>query len=227
MHATLFDLAGLAIVGWVPLIFFPKWRGSRRLAESAFFPIYIGVLYAFGVGALLMERGGGFVADFGTSEGVARLLADAPIAWVAWLHILAFDQVVGIWIYRENMRRRWVSMPVQSVILFLTLMFGPIGFLAWTAIRAGKLGTGAFLGTEPADRRGVGSQADSRDARLPTLRDSAAAYRDDRGLTTTALIGVALGAIAGGRPRLVDGVQEPETLTSIVVLPRRRKNARC
>lgn len=51
---------------------------------------------AFGVGALLMERGPGFIADFGTAEGVARLLTSEEIAWVAWLHILAFDQVIGL-----------------------------------------------------------------------------------------------------------------------------------
>ena len=96
MYLNLFQLASLAIVGWIPLIFFPTWRGTRRLAESAFFPIYIAVLYAFGVGALLMQVGPGFIADFGTAEGVARLLARQEIAWIAWLHILAFDQVIGL-----------------------------------------------------------------------------------------------------------------------------------
>jgi hypothetical protein len=43
-----------------------------------------------------MERGPGFIADFGTAEGVARLLTSEEIAWVAWLHILAFDQVIGL-----------------------------------------------------------------------------------------------------------------------------------
>jgi hypothetical protein len=57
MYANLFRLASLGIIGWIPLIFAPTWSGSRRLAESAFFPIYISVLYAFGVGALLMEGG--------------------------------------------------------------------------------------------------------------------------------------------------------------------------
>jgi hypothetical protein len=55
-HATLFQLSSLALIGWVLLIFFPTWRVSRRLADSQFFPIFISVFYAFGVGALLMER---------------------------------------------------------------------------------------------------------------------------------------------------------------------------
>ena len=204
-YAVLFQLSSLAIAGWIVLIFFPTWRGSRRLAASQFFPIYISVFYAFGVGALLMERGPGFIADFGTDAGVARLLAQPEIAWVAWLHILAFDQVIGLMIYRENMRHRYVPVPVQSALLFLTLMFGPLGYLAWMLIRAGKLGSRAFA-IEPADasepvnrlRQGYGGQeAGPRDA-VPSLTEIANVYREERGVTITALSGVALGAILLG-----------------------------
>jgi hypothetical protein len=194
MYANLFQLASLAIVGWIPLIAFPTWSGSRRLAGSAFFPIYIAVLYAFGVGALLMQLGPGFVADFGTAEGVARLLARQEIAWVAWLHILAFDQVIGLLIYRENMRRRYVPMPVQSALLFLTLMFGPLGYAAFAAIRVAKLGTRAF--GEDDDREPSASPAlGAPDDAPPTVAQIAAAFREERGVTLTALAGIALGGL--------------------------------
>jgi hypothetical protein len=193
VYANLFQLASLAIVGWIPLIFLPTWSGSRRLAESAFFPIYISVLYAFGVGALLMELGPGFVADFGTAEGVARLLARQEIAWIAWLHILAFDQVIGLLIYRENMRRRYVPIPVQSLLLFLTLMFGPLGFLAFAALRVARLGTAAFGADEDIAReRAPAAGADTP----PTIPQILARYREERGVTAVALAGILLGGIA-------------------------------
>lgn len=203
-YAILFQLSSLAIVGWIALILFPTWRGSRRLAASQFFPIYISVFYAFGVGALLMERGPGFIADFGTDVGVARLLAQPEIAWVAWLHILAFDQVIGLMIYRENRRHRYVPVPVQSALLFLTLMFGPLGYLAWMLIRVGKLGSGAFA-LEPAKvgphdnivTAGPDKTAGPLD-QVPSLTQIANVYREERGLTITALSGVALGAILLG-----------------------------
>jgi hypothetical protein len=195
MYSNLFQLASLAIVGWIPLIFFPTWSGSRRLAESAFFPIYISVLYAFGVGALLMELGPGFMADFGTAEGVARLLARQEIAWVAWLHILAFDQVIGLLIYRENMLRRYVPIPLQSLLLFLTLMFGPLGFLAFAAIRVARLGTRAF-GDGEESRRQPAPLTPVADTPPPTIPQILAAYREERGVTAVALAGIALGGIA-------------------------------
>lgn len=196
MYLNLFQLASLAIVGWILLIVFPTWRGTRGLAGSAFFPIYIAVLYAFGIGALLMELGPGFIADFGTAEGVARLLARQEIAWVAWLHILAFDQVIGLAIYRENMRRRYVPVPVQSVLLFLTLMFGPLGYLAFLLIRVGRLGTAAFgAGEEGRPERTDAGAATGADV-PPALSLIAGAYREERGLTAAALLGVGLGVLS-------------------------------
>lgn len=63
---------------------------------------------------------------------MVRLLANADAALVVWIHILVFDQLVGVFIYRDNMRERVAPLPVQSAILFLTLMFGPAGFLVYT-----------------------------------------------------------------------------------------------
>jgi hypothetical protein len=194
MYFNLFQLASLAVIGWILLIFFPTWRGSRRLADSAFFPIFIAVLYAFGIGALLMELGPGFIADFGTAEGVARLLARREIAWIAWLHILAFDQVVGLWIYRENMRRRYVPVPVQSLLLFLTFMFGPVGYLVFVAIRAARLGRGAF-GPEPEDMREPARPTRAASETVPTIRQILASFVEERWVTAVALAGVALGLV--------------------------------
>ena len=195
MYLNLFNLAGLAIVGYIPLIFAPTWRGTRRLAESAFFPIYIAVLYAFGVAALLMQLGPGFISDFGSAGGVIRLLARPDIALVAWLHILAFDQVIAIAIYRENMRHRYVPLLGQSALLFLTLMFGPLGYLAFQLVRIARRGTGAFRSDEEISVRGSVSETPVS-GRAPTIRQIVAAYREERGLTATALFGIALGIVA-------------------------------
>ena len=45
MYRTLFSLAGLAIVAWLPLILIPRWKWTRRLAETVVFPFYLSVLY--------------------------------------------------------------------------------------------------------------------------------------------------------------------------------------
>ena len=138
MYETLFEVAGFALPAWIVLIFLPTWRVTRWLAKSALFPVLISIIYLVGIAAIVGESGAGFMRDFGSAEGVTRLLARQDIAIVAWIHILAFDQLVGLFIYRDNMHHRYVPLVVQSIILFLTLMLGPIGFLSYYLIRAAR-----------------------------------------------------------------------------------------
>lgn len=142
MYLTLFKLAGFAAPAWALLIFLPTWRGTRWLARSAIVPALLCVLYVIGIVAQISASGLGFMREFGTAEGVARLLSNPDIAIVAWIHFLAFDQLVGIFIYRDNMHHRYVPIPLQSLILFFTFMLGPVGFLSYylaRAIRSGSL----------------------------------------------------------------------------------------
>ena len=142
MYRTLFDLAGLGIVAWLLLILLPTWRVTRWLAETAVFPVFLSALDAVGITVVLREMGPGIMRDFGNADGVLALLRTDGLALVAWIHILAFDQLVGLLIYRDNMRHRFVPTPVQSVILFLTLMFGPVGFLAYYVARVSNRRSG-------------------------------------------------------------------------------------
>jgi ABA DEFICIENT 4-like len=135
MYQLLFNLAGFAIVGWVLMIFFPAWSVTRWIARSAVFPIYLAALYLVGVVPLLLAMGLGTIREFGSADGVVRLLSQPAAALVIWIHVLAFDQLTGLFIYRDNMRERVVPMPVQSIILVLTLMFGPAGFLLYYVLR--------------------------------------------------------------------------------------------
>ncbi len=142
LYLTLFKLAGFAAPAWALLIFLPTWRGTRWVARSAIVPALLCLLYVIGIVALISASGFGFMRDFGSAEGVTRLLSQQNIAIVAWIHFLAFDQLVGIFIYRDNMHHRYVPIPVQSVILFFTFMLGPVGFLAYylaRLIRSGSL----------------------------------------------------------------------------------------
>jgi Domain of unknown function (DUF4281) len=117
------------------------WRGTRALVRSGIVPALVAVLYVIGIVSLIRHNGFGFIREFGTADGVATLLAQRDIALVAWIHFLAFDQLVGIFIYRDNTHHRYVPIPVQSVILFLTFMLGPVGFVSYYVIRWARAGS--------------------------------------------------------------------------------------
>ena len=196
MYIVLFNLAGYALFAWLLLIVLPPWKVTRWIAETAVFPVFISVLYVVGIVSVMMRTGMGIMADFGTAEGVTRLLANPDIALVAWIHILAFDQLVGLMIYRENMQHRYVPLPVQSVLLLGTLMFGPVGFLTYYVLRAWSRSRRAAHGqpaeTEPSVGRVPAAGGIALAARTAAA-GALAVLRRERALTATALLGIVLG----------------------------------
>ncbi|GFN33980.1 ABA4-like family protein [Paenibacillus xylaniclasticus] len=131
----LFSMNGIAMLGWLLMIVLPKWRLTRLVANTAIFPIYLALLYTIGMITVIAEGGLGFVNDFGSSDGVVRLLSDPDFALLVWLHLLCFDQSIGLYVYRDNMVHHYVTLLVQSVLLCSILMFGPFGFLCYLVIR--------------------------------------------------------------------------------------------
>jgi hypothetical protein len=150
MYPTLFELAGIAILGWALLIFLPGWKVTRWFGQTAAFPIYLSVLYLVGIIPLVVAAGPGIIRDFGSMQGVLGLLEDPDVALIAWIHILAFDHLIGVLIYRDNMRHRFVPLPLQSVVLFFTLMLGPVGFVSYWVLRRLRKGRGDGEGAEGA-----------------------------------------------------------------------------
>ena len=53
---------------------------------------------------------------------------------IGWTHYLAFDLFTGMWIARDADNKGF-SRVVQFPFLFLTLMVGPVGLLAWLIVR--------------------------------------------------------------------------------------------
>jgi len=63
-----------------------------------------------------------------TLPGIAAAFSQQELAFLAWVHFLAFDLFVGRWVYldgREKGRSVWLMAP----ILVLTLMMGPLEVL--------------------------------------------------------------------------------------------------
>nr|WP_296125945.1 abscisic acid-deficient protein Aba4 family protein [Pseudomonas sp. Ga0074129] len=75
-------------------------------------------------------------ARFFSLGGVLSLLRQPTAALAAWVHILAFDLMVGLYIRHEGAIAgisHWALLPCYV----LTLMFGPLGLLTFLALRWG------------------------------------------------------------------------------------------
>ncbi len=110
----------LALVGWLPLVFAPRWRWSVPAARGlvcGFCLCYVVVL-----GLHWGEGEGGF----DTLDNVAKLFSNQWVLTGGWIHYLAFDLFCGSWIVAEGKRRGlalWRVIPC----LPLTFLFGPAG----------------------------------------------------------------------------------------------------
>jgi ABA4-like protein len=134
-----FGLANLAATaGWAALVLLPR---SRVLLDALRCGL-IGALslaYAGLVMVYLADAGGGF----GSIAGVRTLFASDPVLIAGWVHYLAFDLFVGLWI-AEQADALGLSRWLQAPILLATFMLGPLGLLVFLLWK-GAYGASALL----------------------------------------------------------------------------------
>lgn len=129
---TFFSAAGAAAtVGWLALAVAPvRWQRAVRVITIVI-AVSIAMLYSGLIGASWVQAEGGF----GSLSEVARLFEHPGVLLAGWVHYLAFDLLVGLWEREEAARiglSRWALVPC----LALTFLLGPLGWLAFLALRA-------------------------------------------------------------------------------------------
>jgi hypothetical protein len=131
---TLFSLSStLALAGWVALLasrFLPVL--AQRISALAI-PLLLSVAYA----GLVLAFWRGAEGGFDTLDNVMRLFTAKEIALAGWIHYLAFDLFVGAWEMRVAERER-ISFFLVIPCLALTFLFGPAGFLLFSAVRLAR-----------------------------------------------------------------------------------------
>ncbi|MEM9670271.1 MAG: ABA4-like family protein [Pseudomonadota bacterium] len=131
---TLFSLSSnLAIVGWLALALVPRRGEILYRVTGLLIPCLLAIIY----GALMLTNfAGAEGGGYGSLVQVRALFSKDDILLAGWVHYLAFDLAVGTWIAKQA-AIAGISHLIQIPILLLTLMFGPVGLLAFTLTRAG------------------------------------------------------------------------------------------
>lgn len=131
-----FSLANItAMPMWLLMILLPKWKVTRFLIDFKVIPLLLSVLYAIYIFQAILTGGG---MDFGSLASVMALFTEENAVLAGWVHYLAFDLIVGMWMLDQNKTLR-IHQAVMAPCLFGTFMLGPIGFLLFMIIRATKL----------------------------------------------------------------------------------------
>ncbi len=129
----LFGLASdLALAGWVAVVFLPRRAWLNQLIRIGAVGV-LSVLYSSLVFVYFFRvKGGGF----DSLAAVRTLFESDPVLVAGWIHYLAFDLFIGVWI-AERLDGVGLSRFLQAPILAATFMFGPLGLLL--ALAAGLI----------------------------------------------------------------------------------------
>jgi hypothetical protein len=133
--SDIFSIANAtAMPMWILMIFLPKWKVTRFLIDYRVIPLTLSIIYAIYI-TKAMQIGG---LDFGSLESVMALFTEENAVVAGWVHYLAFDLLVGMWIVNQN-RELNIHPIIIAPCLLGTFMLGPIGFLLFMIIRAFKI----------------------------------------------------------------------------------------
>ena len=126
----------LAMAGWIILALgvILKRDWLRDVVAGTYIPVAISAAYAI----LIVFFFAGAEGGFDTLANVQKLFTSPWAALAGWIHYLAFDLFMGARIARgleEQGLPRWPLV----LLLPLTFLFGPIGYLAFEIIKATNL----------------------------------------------------------------------------------------
>ena len=133
--SQVFSFANMLVMPmWLLMIFLPKWKVTRFLTDYKVIPIVLSVVYAIYI--ILAIKIGGWM-DFGSLSSVMALFTEENAVLAGWVHYLAFDLLVGMWMLEQN-RQLQIHPVLMAPCLLGAFMFGPIGFLLFMIIKSVK-----------------------------------------------------------------------------------------
>lgn len=133
--SQVFSIAGaITFPMWILMVTIPNWKVTQFLMQKRVIPIILSILYFFYVVQELFSSG---MMDFGTLASVMKIFTKESAVLAGWLHYLAFDLLIGIWMLEQN-KTIQISSLVMLPCLLGTFMFGPFGFLLFTIIKTIK-----------------------------------------------------------------------------------------
>ena len=123
-----------AMLGWVALTLLPRWPALLSALKFGLIGL-LSVAYAVLIMVYFFRIQGG---GFGSITEVRQLFLTDGGLLAGWIHYLAFDLFIGIWI-AERADRVHLSRLIQAPILIATFMFGPLGLLMFYITRGAQI----------------------------------------------------------------------------------------
>jgi len=130
-NQLMFNIANaFAVLGWLLLIILPGWKWTGRIVMG-FIIVLLASMYVYTI-AITFDPS--VMESFSRLGGVMALFTNETAVLAGWIHYLAFDLMVGMFIVSnaaKNNIKHWITIPA----LLGSFMFGPAGLLLYLIIR--------------------------------------------------------------------------------------------
>lgn len=124
----------IALVGWAAILVTPAWEHTAnivwKLVIGNLALLYVYLAFVARMPDIERTRG-----SFFSLEGIIALFKSPKAILAAWVHLLAFDLAVALYI-RSDAASQGIAHGWLIPVYLLTMMFGPLGLLAYFALRA-------------------------------------------------------------------------------------------
>ena len=148
---TIFQLSSLPVLPvWLLMIFAPRWTWTKRILESPLVILPPALLYTLLI-VPSIPTALPLLAN-PSLPGIIGLLGSPAGATIGWIHFLAFDLFVGRWAYLDSLEHK-IHPLLMAPILFLILMFGPLGFVLYLGARRAFQNNTGKANTQPISSR--------------------------------------------------------------------------
>ncbi|QEU91684.1 ABA4-like family protein [Streptomyces kanamyceticus] len=145
MTGFLFELSfWLAAPVWLLMILAPGWGPTARIAASPLTVVPVLAVYLALALPVFPELWSAVRSP--DIDGFRALMTDANGAGAIWAQVIAWDLLIGQWMYRES-RRLGAHPLVMGPLLVLTILLSPFGMLLFLGLRAALTRRRAASGT--------------------------------------------------------------------------------
>ncbi|MEU8562333.1 ABA4-like family protein [Streptomyces cyaneofuscatus] len=152
MTGTLFEITFyLAAPFWLLMIFAPRWSVTTRIASSPLTVLPLLAVYTVLAVQVFPELWTAVsTPDIDTFRELAAL---AEGAGALWAQVIAWDLLVGQWMFLQS-RKLGLSPWLMGPLLVFTILLSPFGLLVFLALRTVRQGAGRRGADRPQDQEG-------------------------------------------------------------------------
>jgi hypothetical protein len=135
---TIFNVVNIIpLPVWLLMIITPEWHVTHKNVKSHITSIVIAVIFVILNIIFFMNDTDTFdVTGFFSLDVITYVFSKKFIVLICWVHYLAFDLLIGSWIFLDNFNK---GKPIPHLLIILCLIltygFGPSGFLLYVTLK--------------------------------------------------------------------------------------------